>query len=424
MSHLWKSLGQKRTIAVRHEASPTVVQYLTDMRDAARMALAYALVDARLNNGKIPDPIRLRKKVRPWFVSAMPYARHHINPVCSKAVALLRAYRKKHKKLALPSIEKLSMRIDGELFKLVREENGTACIRVTIRPKEYEYIPFCSNHKKWPEYSKGRLGEVTLTPDKLLLTFVDGLSTKPRGEYLVGVDLNFATVDCTPIHTNGLGKPETTPTSNIEHIQDSFARRRRRLQIHIKNPQKRDRKLKENSKKQALRVCDAIHKLTTGLVRRYPEATFVLEDLKHIRRAGRPEGRRFRTRLNRWPYRMAQSQIDYKSPTETLYLNPRGTSSECPVCGGKIEHPTWIPSDIRWRVSVCPTCDANYDRDRLASLAIACRGARLCGQPFSVSEDASWRLVRDEYLWHGPVAGTAIAGGTEEGTNAPKEVMS
>jgi transposase len=73
---------------------------------------------------------------------------------------------------------------------------------------------------------------------------------------------------------------------------------------------------------------------------------------------------------------------------------------------------------------VCPTCDANYDRDRLASLAIARRGARLCGQPFSVSEDASWRLVRDEYLWHGPVAGAAIAGGTEEGTNAPKEVMS
>src|SRR5438445_605876 len=92
------------------------------------------------------------------------------------------------------------------------------------------------------------------------------------------------------------------------------------------------------------------------------------------------------------------------------------------VCGGKIEHPTRIPSDIRWKVSVCPTCGADYDRNRLASLAIACRGARLCGRPFSVSEDASWHLVRDEYLWHGPVvADTAIAGGTEKGTNDPKE---
>ncbi len=40
-----------------------------------------------------------------------------------------------------------------------------------------------------------------------------------------------------------------------------------------------------------------------------------------------------------------------------------------------------------------------------------------------MSEDASWLLVRDEYLWHGPVVDTALAGGTEEGANAPKEAM-
>ena len=144
MTHLWKPLGQKRTIAVKYEPSPTVLSYLYDMRDATRMALAYALVDARLNAGKVPSPIRLRKKLRPWFVSSMPYARHHINPVCSKAVALLRAYRKKHKKLALPSLEKLSMRIDGELFKMTNGEEAT--IRVTMKPHEHEYIRFRPNH--------------------------------------------------------------------------------------------------------------------------------------------------------------------------------------------------------------------------------------------------------------------------------------
>ena len=116
--------------------------------------------------------------------------------------------------------------------------------------------------------------------------------------------------------------------------------------------------------------------------------------------------------------------VDYKSPKATLYPTPRGTSSRCPVCGGKIEHPTRIPSDIRWRISVCPTCGADYDRNRLASLAIACRGMRLCRRPFSVSEDASWHLVKDEYLWQGPVADRALAGGTEEGANAPKEAKS
>ena len=425
MSHLWKSLGEKRTIAIQYEPTPILLKYLADMRDATKMAMAYALVDARLNDGKIPSPIRLRKKVRPWFVSLMPYARHHINPVCSKAVALLRAYRKKHKKLALPSLEKLSMRIDGELFKMTKSEvdGQVVAIRVTIRPHEYECIRFTPNHKKWDAYSQGRLGEITLTEDWLLLTFMRGLATKPLGDQLVGVDLNFATIDCTVIDDDGrLGHPITIPTTNMEHIQDSFSERRRRLQLHVRNPQKRAKKLEETRGRQRRRIKDALHKLTTELVRRYPSATFVLENLKHIR--NKPtEGRRFRKRLNRWPYRMAQVMVDYKSPRATLYPTPRGTSSRCPVCGGKIEHPTRIPSDMRWKVSVCPTCGADYDRDRLASLAIACRGARLCGRPFSVSEDASWHLVRDEYLWHGSVvADTTMAGGTEKGTNAPKEV--
>jgi putative transposase len=253
---------------------------------------------------------------------------------------------------------------------------------------------------------------------------VDGLATKPLGDPLVGVDLNFATVDCTQIEDGRLCHPLKIPTANIEHIQDSFSRRRRRLQLHVRNPQKLAKKLAKTRGRQRSRIKDALHKLTTDMVRRYPGATFVFEDLKHIK--NKPvEGRRFRKRLNRWPYRMAQMMVDYKSPKATLYPTPRGTSSRCPVCGGKIEHPTRIPSDIRWKVSVCPTCGADYDRNRLASLAIACRGARLCGRPFSVSEDASWHLVRDEYLWHGAVgADTTIAGETERGANAPKGVVS
>jgi putative transposase len=148
VTHLWKSLGQKRTIGVQYVPSNQILSYLSDMRSATRAALAYAVVDARLHDGKIPSPIRLRKMVRPWFVSTMPYARHHINPVCSKAVALLRAFRKSHKQLALPSLKKLSMRIDGELFKMTKSQDGQVTIRVTIRPREYQFIRFISAHKK------------------------------------------------------------------------------------------------------------------------------------------------------------------------------------------------------------------------------------------------------------------------------------
>ncbi len=82
----------------------------------------------------------------------------------------------------------------------------------------------------------------------------------------------------------------------------------------------------------------------------------------------------------------------YKSPMKTVYVNPRGTSSECPVCGEKVKHPTW-------RISRCNNCDRDYDRDRLASMAITHRGIDLCGDPFPVSASASWQSMKDEYLY-------------------------
>jgi transposase len=113
--------------------------------------------------------------------------------------------------------------------------------------------------------------------------------------------------------------------------------------------------------------------------------------------------------LNGWPYRMYQSMV--KPPNRTKYVSPRGTSSKCPVCGGKLEHPVWA-------VSRCVKCGVDYGRDRLASLAILCRDLRLCGQPFAVSADASWKALRDEYLYTDGTPG-AIGAGLTEPSSAP-----
>jgi len=45
----------------------------------------------------------MRREVREWFYSHYDYARHHINPVCRTAVAMLKSYRKNnHGKLRIP----------------------------------------------------------------------------------------------------------------------------------------------------------------------------------------------------------------------------------------------------------------------------------------------------------------------------------
>jgi putative transposase len=290
-------------------------------------------------------------------------------------------------------------------------------VRGTLKPFTYEYITFTPRHKKWSEYytAAGRVCEILLTDRKLCLTFIVRNSEKPLSGRLVGSDLNFHSIDSSAFGDGRLETPHSTPLKDIVQIQNDFSRRRRRLQLHVKNPKKRAKKLEETRGRQRNRVKDALQKLSTRLVQENPDTSFILENLKNMRRNGekqRSTSRGLRTYLNRWPYRMLRNMVEYKSRCRTLYVSPRGTSMECPVCGGNLEHPAWA-------VSRCETCGVDYDRDRLASLAILLRGLRLCGQPFAVSADASWQSMRSEYLYAPGERKAGRAGWTEQAANAP-----
>lgn len=257
-----------------------------------------------------------------------------------------------------------------------------------MKPFTYETIAFLPHLKQWAEYSQGAVSEFLLTESRLYVTFtLRPAARKPMGTRLAGVDLNFHNLDYTSLSGVSGGRPEpphTQQLSRIVQVQNDFSRRRRKLQLHIRNPEKRARKLAETRGRQRNRVKDALQQLSTKLVRENPDTSFVFEDLKGVRENGEKErgttsrSKKLRTYLNRWPYRALQGMMEYKSRCRTLYVSPRGTSSECPVCGGVLEHPAWA-------VSRCRTCGVDYDRDRLASLVILRRGLRLCGQPFAAS---------------------------------------
>ncbi len=388
-----------------------MIRYLRDMQDAVKYSLqaAYSM-SLRDSTRRIPSPIALRREVRDWFYSRYDYARHHINPVCTATTAMLRSHRRNHHgELRMPEVKRLAMRIDGELFRIVDRR-----IRITLQPNNYVWMSINTKNKHYEEYSRGRASELLITDRKVCLTFVVRDGEKPLGSNFIASDVNFNTIDLTKVSLGSVPRlkgVETEPIDRIPQVQNDFSRRRRAIQLHVKNPQKRLEKLKETRGRQRDRIKDTLHKLSTGQIRRNPDTTFVFENLKGIKSSGKPKSKKLRTYLNRWPYRLYQSMVEYKSPNKTLYVSPRGTSSECPVCGGKLEHPTWA-------VSRCNTCGADYDRNRLASLAILCRGLRLCGQPFAVSEDASWQSMRDEYLYPRSMP-EALRAGRTEAASAP-----
>jgi putative transposase len=78
--------------------------------------------------------------------------------------------------------------------------------------------------------------------------------------------------------------------------------------------------------------------------------------------------------LHNWNFRRLQFYIDYKAKLNGLpveYINPRGTSSLCPICGGRL-----APNGHR--LMKCLRCGYENDRDVTAGInMLRMRGAPL-----------------------------------------------
>ena len=398
MSHPWKSAGSKRTVWWNYKPSPLLIQYLEDMREATRYGVMKSFIQWK-SRGSIPSPIDLRREMKEWFNSHYSYAKHHINPICRSSVAILKSFKKNHHNKKYPEVKKLSIRLDSELVKIVDDN-----LRITIRPGEYELVSINTRNKKWNEYSKHRIGEVLITDRTVAISFVFK-EKKSTGEEKIGVDINFNSIDGTVVNKDEIKRVFTENIHHIAGIQNDFSKRRMSLQKHIRNKKKRDRKMRDTKGRQKNRIKDVLHKLSLKMVMEHPNSSFILENLRNIKKKP-SKSKRLRKYLNRWPYSQLQDMLEYKSEFKTMYVDPGGTSSECPVCGGRLRHPTW-------KISRCSNCGRDYDRDRLSSLAITIRGLYLCGDPFPVSAIASIPSVMDEYLHISSKPETAEEGGTK-----------
>ena len=100
-----------------------------------------------------------------------------------------------------------------------------------------------------------------------------------------------------------------------------------------------------------------------------------LEDLKGIRSYIRC-GREMNGRLHRWSFRQLQAIIEYKAKLagiNVVYVNPKGTSSRCPICGAKL-------SLNGYRELKCPRCGLVANRDVIGAWNLA---QRYVGPPFA-----------------------------------------
>ena len=222
----------------------------------------------------------------------------------------------------------------------------------------------------------------------------------------VGVDLNMGSADFAT--SDGLvGSIDLKP---ITRVQGAMTRKRVSIQRHIqKDRPHQKRVLRRYTKRERHRVDALLHHATNEFLAKVGDRNIVLEDLSRtteqcLKDTRGSDGRR---KLAAWSHGQLQRQIDYKSRTRVLHVDPRGTSSECPRCGGRLDHPVW-------RRSTCDDCQGDFHRDRAAAVSILNRG-EIVLRGTALSPSALNGLL--ELSRWGPERGSVDAAGTEDEAN-------
>jgi transposase len=198
---------------------------------------------------------------------------------------------------------------------------------------------------------------------------------QPTRAHSVGIDLNMPSADFAT--SDGLsGSVDLTP---ITRVQGAMARKRVSIQRRIQKDLRHQRAVvRRHGRRERNRVRPLLHRAANELLARVGERNVVFEDLSKIQAELLKESKRpkrsqtekqasQRRRLSVWTQGELQRIVSYKSPSWVVRVSARGTSSECPGCGGPLAHPSW-------RRATCGHCQSEWHRDRAAAIVVLSRG--------------------------------------------------
>jgi putative transposase len=284
---------------------------------------------------------------------------HYIYTACQMACSIYKSFRKLKKrglaKAEKPVFKKQVIMLDDHLFSLSLE-GWEASIAVQGGRVKLKLL-HGTYHEKFKEM---KVGQAWLVKSEdgfyLKVVFSKTVELMESNGRAVAVDVN----------EDNVAFGSTERVRNIETgervIRTAYFLKRRRLQS---KPRLNEKPLMAKYKgRECRRVEDIYHKLANQIVDEAKElkaSTIVLEELANIRKKIR-RSKELNGRLNRWSFRKFQGIMEYKAKLAGLsvtYVNAKGTSSLCPICGGKL-------SPNGYRRLRCSRCGLEEDRDIIA----------------------------------------------------------
>ncbi len=328
---------------------------LVDFRDMVNRLISWGLF-VRVRGAR-----EMRDLNYGWFREEYGgrYAAHYLHSACSVACDLLSSWDKLGGNTSSrPYVRRPFARLDQELVKVEGKDRNGVRIRITLAPWHYAYVESPVNHRFWNEYLGYRLGELTVVPDGVRL-LVQVPDERPVTDKVAAVDLNFHNA----VAATSDGKIIEMDLKPIMAIQQRMREKRKRVQRALpRNLQKQRKVLNRARDRERHRVEDLLHEAARDFAALVEDRAVAFEDLRSLS----PEdakGRRFKERLSSWARGKFQDLCEARSGFRPRRRNYAGyTSTYCPFCNSKVKHP-------RWKVSRCPGCRADYDRNRLAAVA-------------------------------------------------------
>lgn len=356
---VWVGIGVQavKTVTFKINSTPQLTTLLETFRDMVNEAI-------RIGYEKRPKTrFQLISQAYEHFKKCYGLHTHYILSACECGFAMLRNRRWRKK----PYAKHLFLKLDNQTYQL-----NYMMLRIPVKPREFIMIPLRGGEYQFSFLRDSTLkrGSITLQPAQLSVAFSKEVA------------------EIQPLRKVALDLNEKSLVSSDEEIHDlykvaSFSHQYSRIMGSISKARHADSRVKQillakYGERQRNRVKQALHKVSKIVVgkAKSTHSAIVLEKLTHIRQAHRKrsgEGRKMRGRLNRWPFHLLQSQIEYKARWEGIpveKVRAANTSKRCSHCG-------FTNQSLRYeRAWQCPNCGVPLDRDLNAAKNILARSWR------------------------------------------------
>jgi putative transposase len=340
-----------KSISLRYAASQELCSLFEDFRLMCNDAIRIAVTKEPRNRFNLIQLAYPRLKQYGLHT-------HYILSACEVAFTCFRNKRRK----GVPCVKRAFLKLDNQSYLL-----NHLLLRIPTSPKHFIVLTLEGSdyHLSLIDDPSLKRGSVTITERSVTIAFSrDAPAIEPVG--FMGLDINERNVAVSA--TNGYERV-FEGLSEVVEIKETYREIRARIGRNTRGDRRISRVLlAKYGRREKNRTTQRIHGVTAEIVG-YAKENHLgvkMEKLTGIRkkyRKGNGQGKSFRGRMNSWVFGETQSQIDYKAAwlgVPAYYVNPRGSSSNCPDCGSRV-----VP--LQDRKLYCQKCDKKWDRDDLAS---------------------------------------------------------